>query len=68
MKGVCGGGKAHADAFLEHVIMSSAKLAALKVKGFGKFSVIPASCSLFLRVVAGWGRGCRVKEKPSELL
>ena len=56
MKGVCGGGKAHADAFLEHVIMSSAKLAALKVKGFGKFSVIPASCSLFLTGENTWKR------------
>ena len=60
------GGKAHADAFLEHVVMSSAKLAALKAKGFGKFSVIPASCSLFLRLFAGCSGMNRRKEKPSE--
>ena len=51
---------------LVHVVVSSAKLTALKAKGFGKFSVNPASCSLFWRVLAGWGGRCREKEKPLE--
>ena len=51
---------------LVHVVVSSAKLAALKAKGFGKFSVNPASCSLFLRFFAGCSGMNRRKEKPPE--
>ena len=39
---------------LVHVVVSSAKLTNLKPKGFGKFSVNPASWSLFLPLGAGW--------------
>ena len=52
--------------FLVHVVVSSAELTDLKPKGFGKFSVNPASRSLFLRVLAGCSGMNRRKEKPSE--
>ena len=54
------------EAFLVHVVVSSPELIDLKSKGFGKFSVNPASCSLFLRVFAGCSGLNRRKEKPSE--
>ena len=51
---------------MEHVVVSSAKLTALKAKGFGKFSVNPASWSLFLRFGAGCAIAHKAKEKPLE--
>ena len=52
--------------FLEHVVVSSADLTALKSKSFRNFSVISASCSLFLRVFVGCSGMNRRKEKPPE--
>ena len=51
---------------LVHVVVSSAELTDLKPKGFGKFSVNPASCSLFWLVFAGCSGMNRRKEKPLE--
>ena len=54
------------EAFLVLVVVSSAKLTDLKPKGFGKFSVNPASWSLFLRFWAGCAIAHKAKEKPLE--
>ena len=54
-------------AFLEHVDVSSAELTDLKPKGFGKFSVNPASSGLFWRFGAGCAIAHKAKEKPLEL-
>jgi len=51
---------------MEHVVVSSAKLTALKAKGFGKFSVNPASWGLFMRFWAGCAITHEAKEKPLE--
>ena len=54
------------DAFLAHVVVSSTELTNLKPKGFGKFSVNPASWCLFFRVGAGCMIAHKAKEKPLE--
>ena len=54
------------EAFLVHVVVSSAELTDLKPKGFGRFSEIHTSWSLFWRVVAGCAIAHKAKEKPSE--
>ena len=51
---------------MEHVFVSSADLTDLKPKGFGKFSVNPASWSLFLRFGADCAIAHKAKEKPLE--
>ena len=54
------------EAFLVHVVASSPELIDLKSKGFGKFSVNPASSGLFWRFGAGCAIAHKTKEKPSE--
>ena len=51
---------------LVHDVVSSAKLTDLKPKGFGKFSVNPASSGLFWRFGAGCAIAHKAKEKPLE--
>ena len=54
------------EAFLVHVVVSSPELIDLKSKGFGKFSVNPASSGLFWRFGAGCAIAHKAKEKPLE--
>ena len=51
---------------MEHVVVSSAKLADLKPKEFGRFSEIHTFWSLFFRVEAGCAIAHKAKEKPLE--
>ena len=54
------------EAFLVLIVVSSAELTDLKPKGFGRFSEIHTSWSLFWRVVAGCAIAHKAKEKPLE--